>query len=146
MLDLPIYNDVLEVEAVGFEQRAGRLSGVLITPWCMNLVLWPKDSDEWQDLASKKTIAVDFPSGSYHCMLSVIDGIAPYISLPLFSTVQDFADQDTARSVALEVLRRLYDSTGHKHNDDIANDAGAAKAPKRTMTRRDLLRGWGVMQ
>lgn len=130
---LPMYNARLRVEDVGFEIRDGRLSGVLITPWCMNLVLLPNDDDEWHKLPPGKTVAVEFPSGSHRCVLSAPEGLAPHLSLPLFTTVQDFADQDSARRVAEETLRLLYLNP----TDDISQDTIRSG---RTMSRRDLLR------
>jgi [NiFe] hydrogenase assembly HybE family chaperone len=132
-----MYNANLRTEAVGFEWRDGRLSGVLLTPWFMNLVLLPDESDEWLKLPPGKTFDVDFPSGSHRCLLNAPEGIVPHLSLPLFTTVQDFTDQDSARRVAEEVLRRLYLDAGDAEAADISQDALASR---RTMSRRDLLR------
>ena len=134
MCGLPMYNAELQIEAVGFALRDGRLSGVLLTPWCMNLVLLPDESDEWHKLPHGKTIDVEFPSGRQSCLLSAPEGIVPHLSLPLFTTVQDFPDQDTARRVAEETLRLLYLDA----NDDqpVSQDDSRAR---RTMSRRDLL-------
>lgn len=142
MAGLPMYNPSLEIEAVGFEQRAGRLGGVLITPWCMNLVLLPNEEDTWGGMASGETVEVDLPAGRYSCMLSMIDGIVPHLSLPLFTAVQDFPDQDTARQVASEVLRRLYSAAADNTGADEGNWS-ESRSPRK-MTRRELLRGFGA--
>jgi [NiFe] hydrogenase assembly HybE family chaperone len=134
MCGLPMYNARLRIEAVGFELRDGRLCGVLLTPWCMNLVLLPDESDEWHKLPHGKTIDVEFPSGRHSCLLSSVEGIVPHLSLPLFTTVQDFADQDTARQVAEETLRLLYLDA----NDDQPVSQDGSRSG-RTMSRRDLL-------
>jgi [NiFe] hydrogenase assembly HybE family chaperone len=137
MCGLPMYNANLRTEAVGFERRDGRLSGVLLTPWFMNLLLLPNESDEWLKLPPGKTFEVDFPSGCQRCLLSAPEGIVPHLSLPLFTTVQDFPDQDSARRVAEEVLRRLYLDAGDAETADISQ---GALGSRRTMSRRDLLR------
>ncbi len=137
MCGLPMYNANLQTEAVGFERRDGRLSGVLLTPWFMNLVLLPDESDEWLRLPPGKTVDVKFPSGSHRCLLNALEGIDPHLSLPLFTTVQDFPDQDSARRVAEEVLRRLYLDAADAGAADITQDGAR---PKATMSRRDLLR------
>ncbi len=142
MAALPMYNPNLEIEAVGFEQRAGRLGGVLITPWCMTLVLLANEEDTWGGMASGETVEVDLPAGRYSCMLSMIDGIVPHLSLPLFTTVQDFPDQDTARQVALEILRRLYAAAAD--NADADEGAWSEGRTRGKMTRRELLRGFGA--
>ena len=137
MRGLPMYNANLQIEAVGFEWRDGRLSGVLLTPWFMNLVLLPNESDEWLKLPPGKTIAVDFPSGSQRCLLNAPEGIVPHLSLPLFTTVKDFTDQESARRVAEEVLRRLYLDSADADAADISQDQMRSR---QTMSRRDLLR------
>jgi [NiFe] hydrogenase assembly HybE family chaperone len=134
MCGLPLYNAALEIEAVGFKRRDGRLCGVLLTPWCMNLLLLPEESDEWQKLPAGKTVEVKFPSSIHSCLLSAPEGIVPHLSLPLFTTVQDFTDHDTARRVALETLRLLYlDATDKRRATQEPNK------PRQTMNRRDLL-------
>ncbi|WP_059287489.1 [NiFe]-hydrogenase assembly chaperone HybE [Aquitalea magnusonii] len=49
MQGIPILNPALQVEAIGFQQWGGpqgRLwAGVLLTPWFMNLLLLPIDTD-----------------------------------------------------------------------------------------------------
>jgi len=132
MCGLPMYNAKLQTEAIGFEWRDGRLSGVLLTPWFMNLVLLPNESDEWLKLPPGKTFEVDFPSGCQRCLLSAPEGFVPHLSLPLFTTVQDFTGQDGARRVAEEVLRQLY--------FDAADISLGGMRSRQTMSRRDLLR------
>ena len=41
MAGVPLVNETLSVEAVGFTEWDGRLLGVLVAPWFMNLVLLP---------------------------------------------------------------------------------------------------------
>jgi len=134
MCGLPMYNAELQIEAVGFALRDGHLSGVLLTPWCMNLVVFPDESDEWHKLPPEKTVDVEFPSGHHSCLLSSVEGIVPHLTLPLFTTVQDFADRDTAHQVAEETLRLLYLDT----SDGQAVSQGGGWSG-RTMSRRDLL-------
>lgn len=137
MCGLPMYNANLQTEAIGFEWRDGRLSGVLLTPWFMNLVLLPNESDEWLNLPPGKTFNVDFPSGNQTCLLSAPEGIVQHLSLPLFTTVQNFTDQDDARRVAEEVLRQLYFDAANANAADISQDGMRSR---QTMSRRDLLR------
>jgi len=142
MRNLPMYNMALAVEAVGFELYQGRLCGVLVTPWCMNLVLLPGEDDDWAWLAPGKKIKVVFPAGEYLCMLSAVEGIAPHLSLPLFTTVQDFTDQETACRVAREVLRQLHqDTTDPAQADPVASELDSSGL-RRPLSRRGLLRGW----
>ena len=118
MCGLPVYNEALRVEAVGFKVFNGRLCGVLVTPWYMNLVLLPGADDDWSALESGKTVKVSFPAGEYHFTVSAAEGIDAHLSLPLFTTVQSIPDQHTACSIANEVLRRLYEMTGKQVRAD----------------------------
>ncbi|HET9269053.1 MAG TPA: [NiFe]-hydrogenase assembly chaperone HybE, partial [Vicinamibacterales bacterium] len=64
MQGLPMYHAALAVEAVGFREHEGRLVGVIVTPWFMNLTILPSGSDlaSWHQGA---TARVPFPSGQY---------------------------------------------------------------------------------
>lgn len=144
MLGMPVYNAALETEAVGFAWRDGRLCGVLLTPWCMNLVLFPQACDEWEDRAAARTVEVEFPSGSQRCMLSALEGVPVHLSLPLFTTVLDFENQETAREVAREVLQRLYTRAATGGDADPVGGPQSSRRQPRTLTRRELLRGGRV--
>ncbi|MGA7178397.1 MAG: [NiFe]-hydrogenase assembly chaperone HybE [Thiobacillaceae bacterium] len=140
MSTLPMYNPALEVEAVDFELHVGRLCGVLVTPWFMNLVLLPGEDDDWSGVAPGKTFKVAFRAGDYHCMLSAPEGIPPHLSLPLFTTLKGFTDQDIARRVAREVLQRLNrDTTDPTAADPVDTDLGRGRL-QRPLSRRALLR------
>jgi [NiFe] hydrogenase assembly HybE family chaperone len=41
MQGIPILNNMLKVQALGFQEYQGRIVGILITPWLMNLVMLP---------------------------------------------------------------------------------------------------------
>jgi [NiFe] hydrogenase assembly HybE family chaperone len=142
MSALPMYNAALEVEAVGFELHNGRMCGVLVTPWFMNLVLLPGEDDDWSGLPHGNTLKVAFPAGDYQFMFSNPEGIVPHLSMPLFTTVQNFTDQDTACRVAREVLQRLLrDITDPTQADPIEAELGKSGL-QRPLSRRELLFGW----
>lgn len=143
MQDLPVYNAALQVEARGFRLRDGHCSGVLITPWCMNLVLLPVDGDSWAGLSPGSQVEADFPAGTYLLTLSLPAGSEPHLCLTLFTTVLAFPHQDMAQQVADEVLRRMYLETSQPEYggaDPLSArlDREEARGP---LSRRDLLRG-----
>jgi [NiFe] hydrogenase assembly HybE family chaperone len=141
MRQLPVYNAALQVEARGFRTRDGHCSGVLITPWCMNLLLLPVDGDSWDGLAPGTRVEVAFPAGTYRFTLSLPAGTSPHMSLTLFTTVLDFPDQHTARQVADEVLLRLYQAEADgEYADPVSAELDRAGF-RRPLSRRDLLRG-----
>lgn len=76
MNDVPIVNNKLEVEVVGFvdwgqaKSNSAAEVGVLITPWFMNIVLLPKDSMQ-QEVRVGKTVNILFPDGEYSFFNSI---------------------------------------------------------------------------
>ncbi|HFD80430.1 MAG TPA: [NiFe]-hydrogenase assembly, chaperone, HybE [Gammaproteobacteria bacterium] len=141
MQGLPICNPALEVEAIGFGRRAQHRVGVLLTPWFMNLVLLPEGGDAWREAAIGSKIECRLPAGEYELTLSDVEGAGVHLSTPLFSTVQDFPDQETARRVALEVLERLYEADGRPAAAGPVERELAREGLQRPLSRRDLLRG-----
>lgn len=141
MCGLPVYNTALKVEAVGFELFNGCLCGVLVTPWCMNLVLLPGVDDDWSGLAAGKKVKVAFPAGDYSFMLSAPEGIDAHLSLPLFTTLLAIPDHDTACAVASEVLRRLYLETEELAQVDPVAAELDNNVLRKPLSRRELLRG-----
>jgi [NiFe] hydrogenase assembly HybE family chaperone len=141
MLSLPMYNPELLVEAVGFREHEGRPCGVLLTPWSMNLVLLPAEDDDWTGMAPGSILEVTFPAGEYLCRLSMPEGIPPHLSLPLFNTVNEFDKQDTARSVAEDIMRRLYEETDDPMKATPMETELNKSGIRRRMSRRSLLLG-----
>lgn len=131
MADLPIANPALKVEAVGFVAWDGEWVGVLITPWAVNLVVLPGQPE-----ASTATGPDDgavrsrrFPSGAYGFRAGYLQGFGAYQSCSLFSPPGEFADQDAARAVALEIMGLLF------------QPETALAPPPAQVSRRSFLRG-----
>jgi [NiFe] hydrogenase assembly HybE family chaperone len=143
MQDLPVFNAALQVEARGFRMRGSHCSGVLITPWCMNLVLLPVDGERWGGRAPGSRIEVAFPAGTYQLTLSLPAGGEPHLGLTLFTTVLACPDQGTAREVADDILRRLYEETSAPEYEGAAplNARLDRQELRRPLSRRDLLHG-----
>jgi [NiFe] hydrogenase assembly HybE family chaperone len=137
---LPIYQDKLSVEAVGFRPWEGCLVGVLITPWFMNLLLVPRDGEPCSELTAGSGSEWKFPSGTYHFATSVVEGVGVHLSAVLFSDMKAFTDQDTARAVAQEVMQRIFQEACG--GDGNGSDAGTAaqEVLRKPVTRRGLLR------
>lgn len=133
MQGLPFYNGRLSVEAVGFRPWEGRLLGVLITPWFMNLILLPGSEDEWHRCPQGSKSQWKFPAGTYELSASRLEDADTHLSAALFSTVQDFPDQTTAREVAREVLVHLFQEASSK------NDSSSDGRQCRRVSRRELL-------
>lgn len=112
MRGLPVVNEALEVEAVGFAPWDAHWLGVLVTPWCMNLVLLPRESARWASLPPGKKAAYRFPAGDYEFVAGHESAVGAYQACSLFSPMFEFADHAAARLTAQVALAALFDA-GH---------------------------------
>ncbi len=132
MADVPILNEALEVEAVGFERIDAGVLGVLVTPWFMNLMLLPAEADGFAgEQPGEKTI-VPLPAGDYEFIAGNEAGIGDYRMCSLFSPVFEFADHATAVATAEAVMAGVLTAP---------EPAPANATPARSVSRRDLFRG-----
>ena len=164
MVDVPILNPALEVQAVGFTEWEGYCLGILITPWFMNLMLLSLRADEWAKLPAGTSISHRFPSGTYEFILGEEECIGRYLMCSLFSPVFEFQDQEAAVVTARAVMESLMDAAnrddcstrereileGWSGEDEATVVAAAgveddrptlAERFERPVSRRDLLRG-----
>jgi [NiFe] hydrogenase assembly HybE family chaperone len=109
MQGLSFTNEHLEVEAVGFREFQDFEVGVLIAPWFMNLILLP-GADVVARVDQGHRINACFPSGDIEFMAAQDEELGLYFSAVLFSTVTDIPDQSTARDLASEVMKGLFDA------------------------------------
>ena len=137
MRGLPVVNDALQVEAVGFRPWDGRLVGVLIAPWFMNLVVLPGRDGEWDDLADGAKVTWELPSGEYELTVARVEPVGVYQSCALFSSVLDFPDQHMARSIAETVMQELF----VKQDGARGETPPQRDLPQEPLSRRRFLRG-----
>src|SRR5512138_187554 len=111
MQGLSLLNTVLRVEAVGFDvlpHEPGIALGVLVTPWFMNLLRVPLSD---ADAAALLLAGRQAPRTIGGHEISFTGGHEPafgaYEMCSLFSPVFEFADHETARATAREILRSL---------------------------------------
>ena len=149
MAGLAFVNPALDVEAVGFAPWDGRWLGVLVTPWCMNLVLTPLEASAWRPLLPGTKRSYAFPAGDYE-FVGAIDNIAgEYQACSLLSPLLEFDDHPTARQVALLAREALFDPANAETPDASAATASAPGGPLTTLgetldapvSRRDLFHG-----
>ena len=108
MRDLPFINAQIWVEAIGFRTFEDFEIGVLITPWFMNLMLLPDDVSS--NIEQGHKVNVSFPSGEIEFTTALDDELGLYFSAVLFSSVMSIPDQATARDLADEVMKELFQS------------------------------------
>lgn len=116
MADVPLLNPALHVEAVDLQRWQGHWLGVLVTPWCMSLVLVPGQAEGWQRAGDNQRRFIDFPSGRYAFLDSDEAGFGHFQTCPLFSPMTQFASQAeavaTARAALVALLQPLAQTDG----------------------------------
>jgi len=115
MAGLPLCNPALQVQAVGFKalDRLGDAPeaaesgwfGVLVTPWCMNL-MWLGDAPSCM-AAPGATRRHRLAGEDYSFVGGEDPELGRYEMCSLFSPMQDFVDQPSAVAVAQAVLAQL---------------------------------------
>ncbi len=108
MLDVPILNPALSVQAVDFQRWQGHWLGIVVTPWCMSMTLVPASTDGWISVGVNKRRFVHFPSGDFAFLGGQEEELGEYQSCSLFSPMDKFANQteavQTARAAMVGLL------------------------------------------
>lgn len=110
MRDLPIYNGLLRVEAVGARLCGDDVVCVLISPWFMNVIVMPLDPARAQGAPEGSNRDLRFPSGDYEAIVGRLDGVGYYDSISLFSPMFEFSDQAVARTTAESAADGLFEA------------------------------------
>ncbi len=126
MRDLPMVNQALHVQAVGFQRQASGILGVLIAPWFMNLVLIP---DQPLGLKMGEKITLAFPSGDYEFLCNTREQTGEYLACALFSPMGDFTSQLQAVEVAHAVMAELFKPENRAETDRSAEIRARAERP-----------------
>jgi len=108
MQGIPILNPAIRVQAVGFRPYQGWWVGTLITPWFINLMILPGDAPLPASQPGEEVLVV-LPEGAMPFIPGHEAAIGPYLMCSLFSPLPQFADHDSARDTAQEVLRLLFE-------------------------------------
>ncbi len=135
MRDVPICNHALAVDAVGFRAFEGRVFGIVVTPWFMNLMAVDEAKDaESVPSPEGSSLRLSLPAGDIDFIASRLEGFGRLHSCSLFSPMHDFADMEVARRTAAEALKALFEPT------TVADSQATAKPPA-ALDRRAFLRG-----
>jgi [NiFe] hydrogenase assembly HybE family chaperone len=155
MHGLGLVNPALTVEAVAFGPWEDRWLGVMVTPWFMNLALLPRNPGETPPLKVGAKRQYAFPAGVFEFIGASDPAVGDFEMCSLFSPMDEFADQATARLVATLAREALFDdanaepsaipppgfgpaSSGEATSRPLAELEQRAAAP---MSKRDFLRG-----
>lgn len=110
MADVPILNPALSVEAVDFQRWQGHWLGIVVTPWCMSMLLVPGSAENWVSTGENKRRFVRFPAGDFAFLGSEEAELGEYQSCPLFSPMGRFSSQSEATMTARASLIALLTS------------------------------------
>ncbi|MFK5986587.1 MAG: [NiFe]-hydrogenase assembly chaperone HybE [Pseudomonadota bacterium] len=100
MQGIPILNPLIKVQALGFQEYQGRIIGIIITPWLMNVVMLPKDNEDWRQYQIGHKIPHEFPSNQYKFMVNEIEDIGYCQTYSIYSPMNEFANHEHALSAA----------------------------------------------
>ncbi len=107
MAGLPLVHPRLAVATVGFRPLDDDVAlGVLVTPWCMNLVRLPLQ-DGVAMLAVGQAGTRDIGARRFDFIGARESGVGAFEAASLFSPMAEFADQAAAVATAEEVLKEL---------------------------------------
>lgn len=107
MADVPICNDALSVEAVDFQRWNGHWLGVVVTPWCMSVLLVPGKAEDWESAGDNQRRFVRFPVGDFALLGSDEEEVGEFQSCALFSPMAQFQTQAEAVMTARAALIAL---------------------------------------
>ena len=108
MVDVPILNPLLAVEAIDFQRWQAHWLGIVITPWCMSILLLPGTQENWVDAGQNKRRFVKFPAGDFPFLGGAEAELGEYQSCSLFSPMDRFPTQREATQTARASLIGLF--------------------------------------
>jgi [NiFe] hydrogenase assembly HybE family chaperone len=135
MADVPILNPALAVEAVDFQRWQGHWLGIVVTPWCMSVLLVPGSSENWNSTGENRRRFVKFPAGDFAFLGSKEIELGEYQSCPLFSPMGQFRSQSEATMTARASLIALL--TAPQQPQSAPGEVKAAGEP--SLSRRRFL-------
>ena len=108
MRDLPLYNPIVAIEAVGFRRFGDdALVGVVLTPWFMNLTILPIEPAPMDMAAIGRSVVVELPAGQRTFVVGGDEAIGLYKAHSLHSPVLTFTLPGQARAEAQRTLALL---------------------------------------
>ncbi len=142
MADVPILNPALSVEAVDFQRWQGHWLGILVSPWCMSVLLIPGQDADWQAVADNTRRFVRFPAGEFAFLGSHEEGLGEFQSCALFSPMERFTSQAEAVQTARAALFTLLQAAAgapDSHQAAAAEPATATAQAPVSLSRRRFL-------
>lgn len=131
MADVPVHNEALSVEAVDFQKWQGHWLGVVVTSWCMSVLLVPGQETGWETPGDNERRFVKFPAGDFAFLGSVEPELGEFQSCALFSPMGRFANQAeavmTARASLIALLTPVVQSEPEKKPQKAADEPSQSR-------------------
>lgn len=131
MADVPVHNEVLSVEAVDFQKWQGHWLGVVVTSWCMSVLLVPGQEEGWETPGDNERRFVKFPAGDFAFLGSAEPELGEFQSCALFSPMSRFASQAeavmTARASLIALLTSAVQSEPEKKPQKAADEPSQSR-------------------
>ena len=135
MRDLPIYNNKIAIEAIGFRPFGDAdLLGVMLTPWFMNMILLPIEPVPLSMAEIGKSVDIELPTGKRKFVVGGDATVGLYKAHSLHSPVLNFTLPGQAQAEAKRMLALLMTPPAEDSSDPNAQ-------PARGVDRRALLFG-----
>ena len=137
MRDLPIYNDKIAIEAIGFRRfDDAEFLGVVLTPWFMNMITLPIEPAPKKMAEIGRTVRVMLPAGERTFVVGGDEMIGLFRAHSLHSPVLNFRLPGQARAEAQHMLALLMTPP-----PVIAEDVAGSRSTAAGVDRRALLFG-----
>ena len=104
MQGVPVLHPGLGVAMRGLQAHGEGRIGVLVTPWFMNLLVFPA-TDPASRVGEKRVLAL--PSGGYEAIWAHEEALGGYWAVSLFSPMFEFADMEAAIATADAALAEI---------------------------------------
>ena len=132
MRDLPVYNDRIAIEAIGFRAFGDdALIGIVLTPWFMNLVLLPITPEPMRMGEIGKSVLGELPAGKRSFVIGGDEVVGLYRAHSLHSPVVGFTLPGQARAEARRLLSLLM--TPPVPEKAPGKDSGAPRLDRRAL-------------
>lgn len=132
MRGLPIVNPALQVAVVGLRAWDGLCVGVLVTPWCMNLLALPlRGGRTLLPATAGTTRTLDLPAGRYDLLAAHLPQVGHHLSGSLYSPMDAFTSQDEAVTAARAALDLLFNAGAQESAEAVPSGAVATGVASR---------------
>lgn len=144
---LPIYNDRLTVEAIDFQPCEGGLIGVLVTPWFMNIMLLPDDTNPYQRQELGEKVKYQLESGEHEFVIGEDEEVGRYLFRTVTSPTHCYKKQIAAVASGQKALTALLTPPEQEEQEEPVvsqrvDFTPRPKEEKHNRSRRDFLRGF----